>query len=117
MYKKIFVFTLIILLFSGCKKDINEDVNTVIEENKNIIVGINYPTTGYKKIDNLINKDIEIIYNNFKDEYESFSNLTIELTSTLYCFEPFATIAYIFIPPANQSRRNFLFGASPRKRT
>lgn len=76
MYKKIFIFTLIILLFSGCKKDINEDVNTVIEENKNIIVGINYPTTGYKKIDNLINKDIEIIYNNFKDEYESFSNLT-----------------------------------------
>lgn len=76
MYKKIFIFTLIILLFSGCKKDINEDVNTVIEENKNIIVGINYPTTGYKKIDNIINKDIEIIYNNFKDEYESFSNLT-----------------------------------------
>lgn len=76
MYKKIFIFTLIILLFSGCKKDINENINTVIEENKNIIVGINYPTTGYKKIDNLVNSDIEKIYNDFKDNYESFSNLT-----------------------------------------
>lgn len=76
MYKKIFIFMFLIIILTGCKKKINEDITTVIEENKNIIVGINYPTTGYKKIDNLIENDVQKIYNDFKDDYESFSNLT-----------------------------------------
>lgn len=75
MYKKIFIYLFIIFTFCGCNKK-EENINTVIEENKNIIVGINYPTTGYKKIDNLIKNDIEKIYNDFKESYESFSNLT-----------------------------------------
>ena len=66
----------LIIILTGCKKKINEDVTTVIEENKNIIVGINYPATGYKKIDNLIENDVQKIYDDFKDDYESFSNLT-----------------------------------------
>ncbi|MBP3461773.1 MAG: polysaccharide deacetylase family protein [Bacilli bacterium] len=78
MFKKLFIIYFILFICcTGCNnKKFNENINTVIEENKNIIVGINYPTTGYKKIDNLISNDIEVIYNDFKDEYESFSNLT-----------------------------------------
>ncbi len=77
MIKKIcFLFFIIMIFSTGCsKKNFDQNINTVIEENKNIIVGINYPTTGYKKIDNLIKNDVESIYNKFKDEYESFSNL------------------------------------------
>lgn len=76
MYKKIFILMFLIIILTGCKKKINEDVTTVIEENKNIIVGINYPTTGYKNIDNLIKNDVQKIYDDFKDNYESFSSLT-----------------------------------------
>lgn len=77
MYKKILSLSLFIILCSGCNKErLNENVKTVIEENKNIIVGINYPTLGYKKIDDKITNDIENIYNNFKNEYENFSSLT-----------------------------------------
>lgn len=78
MHKKL-ILLIILILFTccGCKKEkLNENINTIIEENKNIIVGMNYPTTGYKKIDQLINNDVEKIYNDFKDEYESFSSLT-----------------------------------------
>jgi peptidoglycan/xylan/chitin deacetylase (PgdA/CDA1 family) len=77
MYKKILLIIFILFTCIGCKnKKIDNDINTIIEENKNIIIGITYPTSGYKKIDNLIKKDVEIIYNDFKDEYESFSSLT-----------------------------------------
>ena len=75
MLKK-FLLIFIVILFCGCHKKNIEEINTVIEENKNIVVGINYPSTGYNNLDNLIKKDIEHIYNDFKDNYESFSNLT-----------------------------------------
>ena len=77
MAKKIIIYICLFILLSGCSnKEINENVKTIIEEEKNLVVGINYPTIGYKKIDDLISTDIENIYNDFKEEYESFSSLT-----------------------------------------
>ena len=77
MLKKIIIYICLFILLSGCSnKEINENVKTIIEEEKNLVVGINYPTIGYKKIDDLISTDIENIYNDFKEEYESFSSLT-----------------------------------------
>lgn len=75
---KRYIFLLIGLYFiTGCfVKTINkENIDTIIEENKNILVGINYPVTGIKKLDKILQKDIEEIYTNFKNEYESYHQL------------------------------------------
>lgn len=77
MSKKIVLILFSLLLICGChKKNNNSDINTIIEENKNILVGINYPITTYKKIDTLIENDVEKIYNSFKEKYENFNSLT-----------------------------------------
>lgn len=87
MYKKI-VTLIILLIVCGCsKKDIKNNINTTIEENSNIVIGINYPITN-TKLDKYINKEIEKIYNNFKEKYGNFnylnnkSELNIDYTFT-----------------------------------
>ena len=74
--KKILVF-LIIIILCGCnnKADNNKNINTIIEEKSNILIGINYPITNIKNLDTQIESDIQQIYNNFKKEYEEFNNL------------------------------------------
>jgi len=78
MHKKIIILFLYIFLITGCiqNKTLNENINTHIEEDKNILVGINYPVTGIHTLDNIIQKDIEETYNKFKEEYEGFNSLT-----------------------------------------
>lgn len=78
MYKKITLFIVSMLLVIGCvkKETLDENIDTLIEEDKNILVGINYPVTGISALDKLIKNDIEKIYNDFKEEYESFNSLT-----------------------------------------
>lgn len=70
----LFFFTFIIV---GCSKTNNQEnnINTLIEEDKNILIGINYPITGFNTLDRLIESEVEKIYNDFKEEYESFSTL------------------------------------------
>ena len=65
--KKILVF-LIIIILCGCnnKADNNKNINTIIEEKSNILIGINYPITNIKNLDTQIESDIQQIYNNFK---------------------------------------------------
>lgn len=76
MKKKIIFLIFLFLFFSGCNNNNNfENVETIIEENNSIIIGINYPTTGYKKLDNKINYDIDKIYNDFKNKYDHFYDL------------------------------------------
>ena len=74
--KKLLIF-LIIILLCGCnnKHDNNKNINTIIEEKSNILVGINYPITNIKNLDTQIESDIQQIYNDFKKEYEEFNNL------------------------------------------
>ena len=78
MYKKIILLFPLLFIICGClkKETLNENINTLIEEDKNILVGINYPVTGINNLDKTIRNDIEKIYNDFKEEYESFSSLT-----------------------------------------
>ena len=78
MYKKIVLFFITMFLIISCTKEgkLDKNINTLIEEDKNILIGINYPVTGINSLDNLIQNDIEKIYNDFKEQYESFNSLT-----------------------------------------
>lgn len=78
MLKKIIPIITIMIFMTGCTKEenINENINTLIEEDKNILVGINYPITEISNLDKIIKIDIENIYNDFKNEYENFNSLT-----------------------------------------
>lgn len=69
------ILLVILILLTGCSNKLNEHINTIIEEDKNILIGINYPITGINNLDNIIKNDIETIYNEFKDNYENFNSL------------------------------------------
>ncbi len=72
------ILLLFLFLVTGCfnKNTLDGQINTLIEEDKNILVGINYPITNIKNLDKIIKNDIESIYNDFKKEYETFNSLT-----------------------------------------
>ena len=78
MYKKYLklIMIFITIFYCGCGKKTGNDIDTIIEEKNNILIGITYPTTGYKKLDKLIKEDVSNIYNDFKIEYEEFKSLT-----------------------------------------
>lgn len=74
--KKYLFLLLYLLLITGCSSQREtQNIDTIIEEEKNILVGINYPITTIKKLDNMIQKDVENIYNSFKQEYEGFHTI------------------------------------------
>ena len=61
---------------TGCgKKDVSKNINTIIEKEKNILVGINYPVTNIKALDHTIEKDINSIYQKFKSQYNTLNEL------------------------------------------
>lgn len=67
MYKKI-ILLILFLLLCGCSTNLKSNVGTIIEENDNYIIGINYPITN-TKIDNSIQKEINKYYEDFKKKY------------------------------------------------
>ena len=74
--KKYFFLILCLLLITGCTSQKKaKGIDTIIEEEKNMLIGINYPVTSIQKLDNLIQKEIEEIYNHFKKEYDQFQNV------------------------------------------
>ena len=62
--KKIFIFILI-LLMCGCSKD---TITTIVENNNNSVIAINYPTTNIKSLDKEIKSYVKNIYDSFKGE-------------------------------------------------
>lgn len=66
------------LTLTGCTKNKNQvnQIHTIIEEEKNILIGINYPVTGQKKLDQILKNEIKTIYNDFKKDYEQFEQLS-----------------------------------------
>lgn len=74
--KKFLFIICILLILTGCNKKNRENkITTIIENNSNILVGINYPVTGNKKLDHIIKKEVKKNYNSFKNEYENFNSL------------------------------------------
>lgn len=76
--KRFLLILWILILSTSCTKakTTQNNINTIIEEEKNILIGINYPVTGFNKLDTLIKDQVETIYNDFKENYESFNSLT-----------------------------------------
>lgn len=74
--KKIIII-LVILLFCGCNKKINYSyqVKTIIEENQNTLIAINYPVSNIKKVKKKIEKYVNDTYNNFLKHYNEISFL------------------------------------------
>lgn len=67
MIKKIIlIFSLILIV--GCTKQKN-DVVTIIKDNNNCLISINYPITQSKKLNKIIKKEIKTKYKNFKKNY------------------------------------------------
>ncbi len=74
--KKYFFLIICFFLITGCSEQKkSEGIDTIIEEEKNILIGINYPVTTISKLDQTIQKDVEEIYHDFKKEYENFDDI------------------------------------------
>lgn len=77
--KKIFLCIFVITL-CGCsikiKTNHNDEIKTIIEENKNSVISINYPKTNIPILDNKIEKYINTNYKNFKNDYNNLLSLS-----------------------------------------
>lgn len=73
--KKLGIIFFTILLSIGCQKKENQSVRTIIEEEQNILIGINYPVTKSKKLNKIIQKEVHTQYNSFKEKYMNFNSL------------------------------------------
>lgn len=83
MRRYVFISICLLVILCGCttlpKKEIKDNINSIIEEqNSNILVSINYPVTHIKAFDQILDTDVEKIYDQFKKEYESFQSLSEE---------------------------------------
>lgn len=68
--------TIFLFLCIGCTN--KELITTIIEENDNNLICINYPNTDYKKLNDIIKLDIDNIYNDFKNKYNNKDELNID---------------------------------------
>ena len=70
------LMTIFLFLCMGCTN--KELITTIIEENDNNLICINYPNTDYKKLNDIIKLDIDNIYNDFKNKYNNKDELNID---------------------------------------
>lgn len=70
------LMTIFLFLCIGCSN--KEIITTIIEENDNNLICINYPNTNYKKLNSIVKLDIDNIYNEFKDKYNNKDELNID---------------------------------------
>lgn len=68
MRKIVFIF-LFLVFISGCNHKKTNNVETIIENKKDVLIAINYPNLGYNKLDNNIKKYVDTTYRNFKNKY------------------------------------------------
>lgn len=75
--KKYIGIGFLFLLLCGCQKQ-ELTVETIVENNNNIIAALTYPTTGISKLDTAVKKYVQDSYDAFKMEYGSFYTLSKE---------------------------------------
>ena len=67
--KKFITFLFVFLCLTGCKYSTMNSIETIIEHTGSTIVAINYPVTGIKKLDKLLNKNIKNTYKSFEEDF------------------------------------------------
>lgn len=74
--KRIFIIFMILIICSCTKKVLLDyKIKTIIEENTNTVVAINYPVTNIKKLNKEIKKFVNSNYNDFLKNYNKISYL------------------------------------------
>ena len=67
---------LLVLLFLCIGCSYQERVHTIIEEEENLLIGINYPNTSYKRLNTIIKTEVDNIYKDFKETYHFSSTIS-----------------------------------------
>lgn len=77
MKKALFIISILLCLFLCIfiKKEQNEEIKTIIKDNKNTLVAINYPQTKYKVLNKALESYVKEIYQVFQVEYEDYKHL------------------------------------------
>lgn len=104
MYKRIII--LLIILFCGCSNK-SKKIETIIENNENHLIGINYPITN-SSLDNKIKNDIDNIYHNFKNKNRNHIYLNdkseLNIDYKLNEFDNYISIiVYVYIDSYNEN--------------
>lgn len=87
--KKVILFFISFFLVGCSLSNKNEKVKSIIEKENNLRISIHYPITNIPKLDSLLKKDTDIIYEDFKKKYESHyrlhehSELNIDYTNSV----------------------------------
>lgn len=74
--KKIIALIIFLFLLTGCSWQAKPEKNakTIIEDRSDIKVAINYPEFHYSILDNAIDKEVQNIYQTFKNEYQNMNS-------------------------------------------
>lgn len=75
--KKIFYLLLAIFLITGCSKEKNSQVTSIIKKENNTVIAIHYPEFHYPKLDRVVKKEIDTIKTNFEKKKENNKELNI----------------------------------------
>ena len=85
--RKLWIFLICLFIFfsTGCndhkekKEEQFDNVHTIIEEHQqNIFISINYPFTNIRKLDSVLEDNVQKIYQEFKEDYGSLNSLSKE---------------------------------------
>ena len=69
--KKVLCLFVFLLLITGCNKQENK-VKTIVQKNNQMKIAINYPITKEKRLDQKIQKDVKMRYQNFLEQQKEF---------------------------------------------
>ena len=85
--RKLWIFLICLFIFfsTGCNdhkekyEEQFDNVHTIIEEHQqNILISINYPFTNIRKLDSVLEDNVQKIYQEFKEDYGSLNSLSKE---------------------------------------
>ncbi len=113
MKAKLVLFLFFFLLVGCTPKEKETKIETIIEENKQYKIGINYPVTQYKKIDNAIIGYINTCYQDFLNEQDKNISLdTLEelnIDYTLYQNKEFISITLFKTKNEEEEIQTYLY--------
>ena len=78
--KKYLILCMILILITGCSKNIEMEISSTIKHEDNKFISINYPQTNIKKLNKYIKQDVSEIVNTFNNLDNEEKELNIDYT-------------------------------------